>query len=200
MKDYRMLTKRNVYAIVLMLFRWSISFIMIWASLVVSNVGAITITADNSNTKVYPSSFSNESNHTRPSPTDMTMMKMMERGDIAMGFNQNKITHHFAATPDGGKIIITALNGSDKQTIDEIKNHTLDIQKEFSQGNFSRPFFIHARDVPGTKVMSDKKDLIKYDISGLRNGSILALTTNDKQLVDAINQFMKFQASQHHGH
>jgi hypothetical protein len=200
MKDYRMLTKRNVYAIVLMLFGWSISFIMIWASLVVSNVGAITITANNSNTKVYPSAFSNESNHTRQSPTDMTMMKMMERGDIAMGFNQNKITHHFAATPDGGKIIITELNGSDKQTIDEIKNHTLDIQKEFSQGNFSRPFFIHARDVPGTKVMSDKKDLIKYDISGLRNGSILALTTNDKQLVDAINQFMKFQASQHHGH
>jgi hypothetical protein len=200
MKDYRMLTKRNVYAIVLMLFGWSISFIMIWASLVVSNVGAITITANNSNTKVYPSAFSNESNHTRQSPTDMTMMKMMERGDIAMGFNQNKITHHFVATPDGGKIIITALNGSDKQTIDEIKNHTLDIQKEFSEGNFSRPFFIHARDVPGTKVMSDKKDLIKYDISGLRNGSILALTTNDKQLVDAINQFMKFQASQHHGH
>jgi hypothetical protein len=200
MKDYRMLTNRNVYAIVLILFGWSISFIIIWTSLVVSNVGAITITANNSNTKVYPSSFSNESNHTRQSPTDMTMMKMMERGDIAMGFNQNKITHHFVATPDGGKIIITALNGSDKQSIDEIKNHTLDIQKEFSEGNFTKPFFIHAQEVPGIKVMSEKKDLIKYNIRNLNNGSSLQLTTNDKELIDAIMQFMDFQARQHYGH
>jgi hypothetical protein len=195
-----MLTKRNVYAIVLILFECSISFILIWASLVVSNVGAITITANNSNTKVYPSSFSNESNDTRQSPTDMTKMKMMERGNIAMGFNQNKITHHFVATPDGGKIIITALNGSDKQTIDEIKNHTLDIQKEFSEGNFTKPFFIHAQEVPGTKVMSEKKDLIKYNIRDLNNGSSLQLTANDKELIDAITQFMEFQARQHYGH
>ena len=164
MKDYRMMTKRNVYAIVLILFGWSISFIMIWASLVVNNVGAITITANNSDTKVHPSSFSNQSNHTRQSPTDMTMMKMMERGDIAMGFNQNKITHNFVPTPDGGKIIITALNGSDKQTIDEIKHHTLDTQKEFSEGNFTKPFFIHAQEVSGTKVMSEKKDLIQKNL------------------------------------
>jgi DNA-binding transcriptional regulator GbsR (MarR family) len=173
---------------------------MIWASLVASNVGAITITANNSNTKVYPSSFSNESNHTRQSATDMTMMKMMERGDIAMGFNQNKITHHFVATPDGGKIMITALNGSDKRTIDEIKNHTLDIQKEFSEGNFTKPFFIHAQEVPGTKVMSEKKDLIKYNIRNLNNGSSLQLTTNDKELIDSITQFMEFQAREHYGH
>lgn len=200
MKDYRMLTTRSVYAIVLILFGWSISFIMIWASLVVCNVGAITITANNSNTKVYPSSFSNESNHTRQSTTDMTMMKMMERGDIAMGFNQNKITHHFVATLDGGRIIITPLNGSDKQIIDEIKNHTLDIQKEFSEGNFTKPFFIHAQEVPGTKVMSEKKDLIKYNIRNLNNGSSLQLTTNDKELIDAIMQFMEFQAREHYGH
>jgi hypothetical protein len=130
----------------------------------------------------------------------MTMMKMMERGDIAMGFNQNKITHHFVVTPDGGKIIITALNGSDKQSIDEIKNHTLDIQKEFSEGNFTKPFFIHAQEVPGIKVMSEKKDLIKYNIRDLNNGSSLQLTTNDKELIDAITQFMDFQARQHYGH
>jgi DNA-binding transcriptional regulator GbsR (MarR family) len=200
MKDYRMLIKRSVFAIVLIFFGWSISFIMIWASLVASNVGAITITANNSNTKVYPSSFSNESNHTRQSATDMTMMKMMERGDIAMGFNQNKITHHFVATPDGGKIMITALNGSDKRTIDEIKNHTLDIQKEFSERNFTKPFFIHAQEVPGTKVMSEKKDLIKYNIRNLNNGSSLQLTTNDKELIDSITQFMEFQAREHYGH
>ena len=192
--------KRYTYTLTLILCGYSLSLIALWASLVASNVGAITITDNNSNIKVYPSSFSNESNHTRQSPTDMTMMKMMERGDIAMGFNQNKITHNFMATPDGGKIIITALNGSDKQTIDEIKNHTLDIQKEFSEGNFTKPFFIHAQQVPGTKVMSEKKDLIKYNIRNLNNGSSLQLTTNDKELIGAIKQFMQFQTRQHYGH
>jgi hypothetical protein len=194
-----MMTKRYMYSIALIFCGYSISLITIWASLGLSNATASKITDNNSNIKVYPSSFSNESNHTRQSPTDMTMMKMMERGDIAMGFNQNKITHHFVATPDGGKIIITALNGSDKQTIDEIRNHTLDIQKDFSEGNFTKPFFIHAQQVPGTKVMSEKKDLIKYNIRNLNDGSSLQLTTNDKELIAAIKQFMEFQAREHYG-
>jgi hypothetical protein len=76
----------------------------------------------------------------------------------------------------------------------------MDIQREFSQGNFAKPFFIHARQVPGTKVMSEKKDLIKYSIVNIKNGSALVLTTTDKQLIDAIGQFVMFQATAHSGH
>jgi hypothetical protein len=149
----------------------------------------------------FANALSNDSNQTSQSSTDMTTMKMlMERGDIAMGFNQSAIAHQFLATPDGGKIIITALNASDRQTINQIKNHILDIQIEFSEGNFTKPLFIHAQDVPGTKVMSEKKDLIKYSISEMNNGSSLLLTTNDKELIDAIDQFMEFQAREHSGH
>jgi hypothetical protein len=97
---------------------------------------------------------------------------MMERGNIAMGFNQNKIIHNFKSTPTGGEIIITALdNNNDTETIKQIRNHTLDIQKEFSEGNFTKPLFIHAQQVPGSKVMSEKKDLIKYSILQMKNGS-----------------------------
>jgi DNA replication protein DnaD len=130
----------------------------------------------------------------------MTMMEMIERGDIAMGFNQNKITHHFVTTPDGGKIIITSLNSTDRQTINQIKNHILDIQTEFSEGNFTKPFFIHAQEVPRAEIMSEKKDLIKYSIQETNNGSSLLLSTNNKELVDAIKQFMQFQTRQHYGH
>jgi len=68
------------------------------------------------------------------------MMKMMERGNIAMGFNQSKIAHRFIATSDGGKIVVTALNSTDRQTIKEIKNHLVETQREFSNGNFTKPF------------------------------------------------------------
>ena len=68
-------------------------------------------------------------------------MSIMERGDIAMGFNQNKIVHNFKSTPTGGEIVITALDTNDTETIDQIKNHALHIQRDFSKGSFTKPLF-----------------------------------------------------------
>ncbi len=94
---------------------------------------------------------------------NMMAMKegMTERGNIAMGFNQSKIMHYFIASPSGGEIMIVALNNSDANTIKQINNHVIDIQKDFSEGNFTKPFFIHAQQVPGTKLMTERKDQIK---------------------------------------
>ncbi len=131
---------------------------------------------------------------------NMNQTEMMKRGEIGMGFNQTKISHQFVITPNGGKIIVTALVNNDTQTIGQIKNHINDIQKLFSEGNFTIPFFVHAQEVPGTDVMKNKKDLIDYSIVELKNGSSLILTTNDKDVVDAISQFMKFQTAEHKGH
>lgn len=130
----------------------------------------------------------------------VTKNNMIERGNIAMGFNQNKIIHHFIATPTGGEIMIVALNSSDNDTIKQIRNHVVDIQKEFSKGNFTKPFFIHAQLVPGTELMTEKKDLLKYSILEVKNGSALLLTTNNQQLIGAIHQFIAFQTGQHSGH
>jgi hypothetical protein len=125
---------------------------------------------------------------------------MLARGDIAMGFDQNKIMHHFMATSTGGQIMIVALDSNNNETIDQIKTHVLDIQYEFSQGNFTKPFFIHDQEVPGTDVMTEKKDLIKYSVQDLENGAILVLTTDDAELLEAIQEFMAFQGSEHQGH
>jgi hypothetical protein len=125
---------------------------------------------------------------------------MLERGNIAMGFNQSMIHHHFMSTTTGGEIMIMSENMSDVQTINEIKNHVKDIQYQFSQGNFTKPFYIHAQIVPGTDIMAAKKDLINYSIKDIDGGSVLILTTNDTELLSAIQQFMNFQSSQHMGH
>ena len=117
-----------------------------------------------------------------------------------MGFIQNKITHNFRPTPVGGEIVITALDATDTVTLEQIKNHTLAIQIDFSRGNFTKPLFIHAEEVPGTKVMTEKKDLIKYSIQYLENGTMLILDTRDDEVTNAIHQFMNYQASQHYGH
>jgi hypothetical protein len=132
--------------------------------------------------------------------TGFNQTAMLERGDIAMGFNQSKIHHHFMATSTGGEIMIMSTNMSDALTINEIKSHVKDIQYEFSQGNFTKPFYIHAQIVPGTDIMTAKKDLIQYSINDIDGGSVLILNTNDTELLGAIQQFMNFQSSQHMNH
>ena len=140
-------------------------------------------------------------NQTRSSvTTGFNQTAMLERGNIAMGFNQTKIMHHFMSTSTGGQIMIVPLNMNDTKTINEIKSHIKDIQYQFSQRNFTKPFYIHNQIVPGTQVMTAKKDLIQYTINDIEGGSILILTTNDTELLDAIQQFMDFQSNQHMGH
>jgi len=131
---------------------------------------------------------------------NMMNSNMMERGDVAMGFDQTKIEHRFVTTDTGGEIMITALDANDAKTISEIRTHVEDIQHEFSQGNFTKPFFIHAQIVPGTQIMTAKKDLIQYSTRQIEGGEVLILTANDPELLDAIKQFMDFQSSQHMGH
>ena len=125
---------------------------------------------------------------------------MMERGNVEMGFNQTMIHHHFMSTTTGGEIMIMSTNPTDIKTINEIRSHVKEIQYEFSQGNFTKPFYIHAQIVPGTDIMTMKKSLIHYSIKDIDVGSILILTTNDTQLLSAIQQFMNFQSSQHMDH
>lgn len=128
------------------------------------------------------------------------MTQMMQRGNLAMGFDQSKIAHEFSTTKDGGQIKITALDEKDNNTINQIKNHTRDIQNDFTEGNFTKPFFIHAESVPGTDAMTQNKDQIQYKIQDLKNGSILLLITNNSSLVSSINQFMTYQSTEHTGH
>jgi hypothetical protein len=125
---------------------------------------------------------------------------MLERGNIAMGFDQNKIMHHFMATSTGGKIMIVALNSNDSETVSQIRQHVMDIKQEFSQGNFTKPFFIHDQQVPGTDMMVAKKDLIRFSTQQLDNGAVLTLATDDKELLSAVQQFMNFQGREHMRH
>ena len=109
-----------------------------------------------------PTYYEIEVNPTANMTEGFNQTAMLERGNVAMGFNQTKIHHHFMSTTTGGEIMIMSTNMSDAQTMAEIKIHVKDIQYEFSKGNFTKPFYIHAQIVPGTDIMAAKKNLIKY--------------------------------------
>jgi hypothetical protein len=183
--------------------------ILISFTLLFNSAHGFVLSDTNSNAILQISSSSSNfidepliTNHSQMSHMNMNMNQpeMLKRGDIAMEFNQSKISHQFRVTRDGGQIKISALDSNDNQTISQIKEHVKNIQKEFSEGNFNRSSFIHATAVPGTDVMTDKKDLIDYGIVEMNNGSSLILKTNDTEVIDAISKFMEFQALEHKGH
>lgn len=149
---------------------------------------------------LLPNNYKTASDQITNAPEIFNQTAMLERGNVAMGFNQTSIHHHFMSITTGGEIMIMSENMSDVQTINEIKSHVKDIQYEFSQGNFTKPFYIHDQIVPGTDIMTAKKNLINYSIKDIDGGSVLILTTDDTQLLNAIQQFMNFQSSQHMGH
>ena len=149
---------------------------------------------------LLPNNYKTASNQITNTTEISNQTTMLERGNVAMGFNQTKIHHHFMSTTTGGEIMIMSENMSDLQTINEIKSHVKDIQYEFSQGNFTKPLYIHDQIVPGTDIMTAKKNLINYSIKDIDGGSVLILTTNDTQLLNAIQQFMNFQSGQYMGH
>jgi hypothetical protein len=65
-----------------------------------------------------------------------------ERGNHGMGFDQQKITHHFLLTKDGGAIQITANAADDKASIDQIRMHLEHIAGAFASGDFDIPMFV----------------------------------------------------------
>ncbi len=144
-----------------------------------------------SNSNIIPSHQSTSDNQTKA---------MFQRGNIAMGFDQEKISHKFIPTETGGEIIIMPTNVSDSNMLMQIREHIIDIQNDFSNGNFTKPFFIHGEQVPGTKTMNEKKDSIEYDIKQLNNGLALSMITKDKEVIDAIRHFMEYQGSEHMMH
>lgn len=122
---------------------------------------------------------------------------MMQRGDHAMGFSQEKSTHHFLLYKDGGAIEVTANEASDAATRDAIRQHLQHIAKMFSAGDFDVPAFIHGENPPGTAVMKSHTDQIAYRYEEIARGASIRITTTQPEALDAVQAFLRYQISEH---
>ena len=73
-----------------------------------------------------------------------------------MGVNQYTSSHVFESLPDGGRIAPACADEPDPAGVIRIREHMRQIAAAFTRGDFRLPGFVHARDVPGTQVMSAK--------------------------------------------
>ena len=126
-----------------------------------------------------------------------SMESMNKRGDMVMGFDHTKTTHHFLLKTDGGVIQIEANDGADTANRDEIRGHMRHIAKMFGESNFSAPMLIHEQNPPGAEVMKRLKAKIKYEFGENERGAFIRISTSDGDALKAIHEFLRFQIKEH---
>jgi hypothetical protein len=114
-----------------------------------------------------------------------------------MGFPQDKTTHHFELNQDGGVIEVRTNDINDTQTRDQIRGHFRHIVTMFAAGNFSAPMLVHARDVPGTAVMSQLQAQLHWQLQETPRGARIVVIADTKAGLDAVHVFLRFQIADH---
>ena len=133
---------------------------------------------------------------TRP---DTAFAALQSRGRDAMGVDQYTAAHRFEPLSDGGRIELQR-DSADRAGVETIRAHMRDIADRFSRGDFTIPGFVHAREVPGTRVMAERKAQIAYEARDLPGGAEVRIRASDSTAIDAVHQFLAFQRSDHRAH
>ena len=113
-----------------------------------------------------------------------------------MGVDQYTSTHRFDDLPDGGRIELQR-DTQDSRDIATIRTHLQDVSSAFRNGDFNVPGFVHAQEVPGTRVMAAKKSAIRYEFNELPRGGEIRIRTQDPEALRAIHEFLAFQRMDH---
>ena len=115
-----------------------------------------------------------------------------------MGFDQERTAHHFFLYSDGGAIDVTVKDAGDTKNREAIRSHLPHIAAMFGSGNFDAPMLVHdSAQVPGTKVMAARKTAIRYQYVETANGGRVNIFTSDREAVDAVHAFLKYQIAEH---
>jgi hypothetical protein len=115
-----------------------------------------------------------------------------------MGFDQERTAHHFFLFNDGGAIDVSVKEAGDTKNRDAVRSHLPHLATMFGTGNLDAPMLVHdSATVPGTKVMAARKGMIRYQYVETADGGRVNIVTSDRQALDAVHAFLKFQIAEH---
>jgi len=123
--------------------------------------------------------------------------EMKQHGNVAMGFDQDKTTHHFALTTDGGAITIVANDPADQVTLDQVRAHLKEIAVAFGRGDFEKPFLTHSEMPPGVAVMQRLRAEISYRFEEIDRGGTVRISTANTEARQALHEFLTYQIREH---
>jgi hypothetical protein len=128
---------------------------------------------------------------------DSAFHAMQMRGKLVMGVDQYTSHHVFEDQATGGRIELQR-DRNDAEGVTAIRAHLKTIAAAFKAGDFSAPALVHMTEVPGVRVMTEKRSAITYTFRELPRGGEVVIKTADKEAVGAIHQFLEFQRAEHH--
>jgi len=124
-------------------------------------------------------------------------LKKMQ-ADAAMGFDQDKIAHHFVPSAAGGTIEVEAKDATDTPTVTQIRAHLREISKAFGDGDFSKPLLTHGEEPPGVPALQRLKGEITYAYEERPRGGLVSVTSANADAIVAIHAFLEYQIREHH--
>jgi hypothetical protein len=122
---------------------------------------------------------------------------MKHRGAQAMGFDQNKTTHHFELTADGGRIEVSVNDRADQASLAAVRVHLKAVAAEFSRGDFSKPFATHGEVPPGVSTMQQRKAMVTFKYQETPEGGRVTIATSDPDTLAAVHAFLRYQITEH---
>jgi hypothetical protein len=132
-----------------------------------------------------------------PMTTKDSGAAMNARGDKAMGFSQDKTTHHFTLMEDGGSIEVLVNDPKDAATREQIRGHLSHIAQMFEHGNFQIPMLVHGKMPDGAAVMQERKTKITYAYEETNSGGRVRIRTSDPEALEGVHEFLRFQIGEH---
>jgi hypothetical protein len=132
-----------------------------------------------------------------PQSHQQHMADVKKHGAEAMGFDQDKTTHHFRLYKDGGAVEVAAKDPADTSSIGQIRDHLKQQAKKFAAGDFGAPQHTHGQMPPGVETMTRLRSKIQYEFQSTEGGGRLRVTTGDAQALAALHDFLRFQIEDH---
>jgi hypothetical protein len=75
--------------------------------------------------------------------------------------------------------------------------HLEHIAQAFQNGDFDIPMFVHDTIPPGVPEMKNLRKNIRYSFEDTLNGGRVVIASADKDALDAIHRFLRFQIGEH---
>ena len=122
---------------------------------------------------------------------------LKQRGTLAMGFDQDKTTHHFLLRPNGGEIQVVANSPTDAASIAQIRSHFQEIAVAFAEGLFTKPVATHGELPPGAATLAANKTRIGYRYQERAAGASVLIETTDADTLKALHDFLRYQIVEH---
>jgi hypothetical protein len=122
---------------------------------------------------------------------------LKERGRRAMGFDQDRTTHHFILRPDGGIISVEVNDPTDDTNRNAVRTHLQRIAADFAAGRFDAPFATHGEEPPGTSAMRALRRSIRYVVERTAGGARVRMRSTNDAAIAAIHDFLAYQIREH---